>query len=169
MSASPVSLTRPFSLLRSLFFPGDLIVLPPPAPVCPPVRRFGAGFFRIIAQKTKQGNSIRENETGRHQKAAAPPGGRFLFGGLRWDAPSCGSGPGSALRLRLAVPEKPFGLPHSLRFFDRCGNGAPPFSAPGSGGAPFPPGCHSLPRPSNPTLLHDKTLPAPRHILIRKF
>ena len=38
----------------------------------------------------------------------------------------------------LAVPEKPFGLTLALRFFDRCGTSARPFSATGSGRALVP-------------------------------
>ena len=38
----------------------------------------------------------------------------------------------------LAVPEKPFGLTRALRFFDRCGTSARPFSATGSGRALVP-------------------------------
>ena len=36
------------------------------------------------------------------------------------------------LLIRLAVPEKPFGLTLILRFFDRCGNRSFAFPAPGS-------------------------------------
>ena len=39
--------------------------------------------------------------------------------------------------------------------------GGIPRAAGGPGlGSDSPPGCHSLPRPSNPTLFHDKTIPA---------
>ena len=40
--------------------------------------------------------------------------------------------------VRLAVPEKPFGLTLILRFFDRCGKRALAFSATGSAKALFP-------------------------------
>ena len=40
--------------------------------------------------------------------------------------------------LRLAVPEKPFGLTLILRFFDRCGNSGFPSSATGGGNPQFP-------------------------------
>ena len=40
--------------------------------------------------------------------------------------------------VRLAVPEKTFGLALILGFFDRCGKSKPPSSAAGSGGLLFP-------------------------------
>ena len=43
--------------------------------------------------------------------------------------------------------------------FWRTGWDSPPAGGPGLG-SDSPPGCHSLPRPSNPTLFHDKTIPA---------
>ena len=39
----------------------------------------------------------------------------------------------ASLTSRLAVPEKPFGLTRSLRFFDRCGHSGIASSAPGGG------------------------------------
>ena len=50
----------------------------------------------------------------------------------------CGKAERFRVSVRLAVPEKPFGLTLILRFFDRCGKGTSPSSATGGGLAPSP-------------------------------
>ena len=50
----------------------------------------------------------------------------------------CGKVERFRVSVRLAVPEKPFGLTLFLRFFDRCGKGTSPSSATGGGLVPFP-------------------------------
>ena len=62
----------------------------------------------------------------------------FLNGGDGGIRPPLRRRPPRGCRSHLAVPEKPFGLTPILRFFDRCGNCALPFSAPGSGSAQSP-------------------------------
>ena len=65
----------------------------------------------------------------------------------------------------LAVPEKPFGLTPVLRFFDRCGNCALPFSVPGSGSAQFPRRFAKIPGRNHRLLPALATNASPAHLL----